>query len=321
MPLKFIVYILIPLILVVTGVMPAHASRKLVAAVLTSDLPRYRDAHKAFIRALAQRGFDQSNIEIITQTPNPDPISWANTIRKFSAINADIIVTYGAPVTQAAMREADNIPIVFVDVYGPVETGITRSMSLPGGNLTGVSSKVPMITLIKAMQQLKAFRTLGVLYNSREVGSVVQLKEIKRIAAQMGFAVVESSVASSTALDNAMSSLISSHVDCIYVSESGHVSRGFEKIIHRANSSKIPVISHMPDASEKGALVALEVNSTEQGQIAGEYAAKILGGKKAAQLPISTPKKIDLIVNMKAARLLDLNVPIQVLNLATKLLK
>lgn len=320
MPLKFYCYLIL-ILLVMAVAVPTHAARKLVAAVLTSDLPRYREAHKAFTRTLAQKGYDQSNIEIITQTPNPDPISWANTIRKFNAIGADIIITYGAPVTLAAMREADSIPIVFVDVYGPVETGITRSMTVPGGNFTGISSKVPMVTLIKTAQEVKPIRTLGVLYNSREIGSVVQLKEIKRIGAQMGFAVVEMNVSSTTMLDNALGSLLSSRVDWLYLSESTPVSRSFEKIIRRANESKIPVISHMPDASEKGALVALEINSLEQGQIAGDYAVKILAGKKPAHMAISTPKKIDLIVNLKVAKLLDLHVPIQVLNVATRVLK
>lgn len=319
MPLKIYCYLL--LLLLMVAAVPSHAARKLVAAVLTSDLPRYREAHKAFTRTLAQKGYDQSNIEIITQSPNPDRISWANTIRKFNAIGADIIITYGAPVTLAAMREADNTPIVFVDVYGPVETGITRSMSLPGGNVTGISSKVPMVTLIKTAQEVKPIRNLGVLYNSREIGSVVQLKEIKRVAAQMGFVVVEMNVSSTTMLDNALGSLLSSHVDWVYLSESTPVNRSFEKIVRRANEYKIPIMSHIPDAAEKGALIALEINSLEQGQLAGDYAVKILAGKKPAHMPISTPKKIDLIVNLKVARSLDLHVPIQVLNVTTRVMK
>ncbi|HEX5773991.1 MAG TPA: ABC transporter substrate binding protein, partial [Geomobilimonas sp.] len=77
----------------------------------------------------------------------------------------------------------------------------------------------------------------------------------------------------------------------------------------------------MPEASDKGALVALEVNPDEQGQIAGDYAAKILGGKKASQMPILTPKKVDLIINLRAAKTLGLHVHFQVLSLATKILK
>lgn len=300
--------------------LPAHAAGKLVAAVLTSDLPRYREAHRAFIKALALKGYDQSNVDIILQSPNPDPISWSNTIRKFNAIGADLIVTYGAPATQTAMREVEEAPVLFVDVYGPIETGVTRSLTTTGRNMTGVSSKVPMVTLVKAVMDIKPVKTMGVLYNSREAGSVVQLKEIKRVASQQGFAVVEANVSSHAGLDAALNSFLSK-VDCIYVAESSLACRSFEKIVHRANEHKIPVISQMPEASDKGALVALEVNPAEQGQIAGDYAAKILGGRKASQLPVLTPKKVDLVINLRAARALDLHVHFQVLSLATKILK
>ena len=84
--------------------------QKLVAAVLTSDINRYREAHRAFVRTLAQKGYDTGCLDIILQTPNPDPISWANTIRKFEALGADIIVTYGAPITLTAMRETQETP-------------------------------------------------------------------------------------------------------------------------------------------------------------------------------------------------------------------
>jgi putative ABC transport system substrate-binding protein len=305
---------------ILIGTVPAHGAGKLVAAVISSDLPRYREAHRAFVKTLAQKGYDQSNVEIIMQSPNPDPISWANSIRKFNAIGADVIVTYGAPVTLSAVREAQDIPIVFVDVYGPVETGITRSMSSPGRNLTGVSSKVPMVTLIKTVMGLKPIRNMGVIYSSREAGSLVQLKEMKRIAAQQGFAVVDVSVSSPAGLDAALNSMLPL-VDCIYVSEGSVGCRGFEKIVHKANENRIPVISQMPDASDKGALVSLEVSPAEQGQLAGEYAAKILGGRKSAHMPISTPKKVELIINMRAARALDLHVPFHVLSAATKILK
>src|SRR4051794_2437156 len=101
------------MIMVIAPASDSRAAGKLVAALLTCDLPRYRDAHKSFMKALVLKGYDQSNVEVITQVPNPDPISWANSIRKFNAIGADIIVAYGASATLAAMHETHDIPVVF----------------------------------------------------------------------------------------------------------------------------------------------------------------------------------------------------------------
>jgi putative tryptophan/tyrosine transport system substrate-binding protein len=292
-----------------------------VAALLTCDLPRYREAHKAFVKALVLKGYDQSNVEVITQTPNPDPISWANSIRKFNAIGADIIVSYGAPATQVALRETNDIPVVFADVYGPVETGLAKSMASTGHNMAGVSSKIPLVTLIKTAMDLKPIRSMGVVYTSREEGSMVQLRELRKIAAQSGIALTVVNLAGASGLDAALATLFAARVDCIYVSECTAGSRGFEKIVHRASEMKIPVLSQMPGAAQKGALISMEADPAEQGQIAADYAARILGGKKAIQLPVATPKKVELIVNLKIARALELHVPFPVLSAATRVLK
>lgn len=307
-------------LLVIFCAVPAHAAGKLIVAVLTCDASRYREAHRTFVKTLTSNGYDQGNLDIIVQSPNPDPISWANSVRKAVAIGADLIVTYGAPVTLAAMRETEDIPIVFVDVYGPVETGVTRNMTITGRNMTGVSSKVPMITLIKTALEVKPVRNIGVIYNSREIGSLVQLKEIKWLAAQQGFAVFDMNVSSVAGIDMALNAL-PSKVDYIFVSECAAGSKGFQKIVYRANEYKIPVISLIPSAADRGALVSLEISPAEQGESAGECAVKIFSGKKINQIPISTPKKIDLIVNLRAAKTLGLHIPFQVLSVATKIMK
>jgi len=305
----------------VLPVADSRAGGKLVAALLTCDIPRYREAHRAFMKALVLKGYDQSNVEVITQTPNPDPISWANSIRKFNAIGADVIITYGAPATLAAMHEANDIPVVFVDVYGPVECGVAKGLSSTGHNLAGVSSKVPLVTLIKTALELKPIRSLGVVYTGREEGSLVQLRELRRIAVQLGITLSEVNLAGPSGLDAALATLFAARVDGIYVSECAAGSRGFEKIVHRAGELKIPVLSQMPGAAQKGALLSLEADPVEQGQVAADYAARILGGKKASTLPVATPKKVELVVNLKIARALDLQVPFPVLSAATRVLK
>lgn len=299
---------------------PAYCAEKVVGIIMTADLPRYCEAHKYFMKAMARHGYDNGRLEVIVQTPNPDPISWANSARKLEALGADVIVAYGAPAALAALREVGNIPVVFSDVYDPIETGISRSMTSSGRNYCGISAKVPIITLIKAVQDIREIKNVGVLYSSKEAGSVAQLKEMKRAAAQLGLSVQDANVASPRQLDSALASLLE-RVDCIYVSESAVVSRGLERIVQRAAAHKVPVISQIPDAAERGALVSLEISEAEQGAVAGEYAADILKGRNPASFSIATPKKVDLVVNMKTAKVLGVNIPFQVLSVATKVIK
>jgi putative ABC transport system substrate-binding protein len=193
-------------------------------------------------------------------------------------------------------------------------------MTRSGGNLTGVSSKVPIITLLKTLQEIQPVNNIGVIYSSREAGSLVQQKELRRLSAQLGISVEDFNAITPAGFDSGLAALIRK-VDCLLVSESTVAQRNFDRIIRKANEAKIPVVSVMPDAADRGALVALEVNPTEQGQLAGELAARVLGGAKVGALAIVTPKKTELMINLKTAHALDLQVPFSVLSNATKIIK
>jgi putative ABC transport system substrate-binding protein len=318
---KYILILLAMAVFTVSLPVPvSHSASLIIAAVLSSDQPRYRNAHRSLQRALAAKGYGPDTVEFITQVPNPDPISWSNTIRKFNAVGANIIIAYGSPAAVVALQESQDIPIVFVDVYGPQEVGLAKSMSGSGVNAAGVSSKVPLATLVKTAMEFKTFRQIGVLYSSREAGSVVQLKELKRLAVQHGFSVVESNVPNQAALDSAISSVIS-QVDCLFATEASTIGKNLEKVIRRATESRVPVITQIPEGADKGALISLEANPAEMGIQAAEIVTRVLGGKKPALLPIATPRKVDLVINARTARALDLHVSLSTLEKATRVIK
>lgn len=310
-------------ILLIVAIFPASIARSsglILAAVLSSDQARYRNAHKGLVRALGSRGYDQSSVEIISQVPNPDPISWANAIRKSSAIGAKVIVTYGAPATLAATQESPDTPVIFIDVYDPLAAGIVKSLVSPGKNATGISCKVPLATLVKTASIIRPLKQVGVLYSKREIGSFVQLKEMKRLAVRFGFSVIEADISNESSLNNAMSAL-GSQVDFFYLTESSVVGWHLDKVIHLASEKRIPVMTQIPDAGEKGALLSLEAHPYSQGQQAADILVRVLSGKKPSVIPVIFPKKIDLVVNMKTARAFDIHVPLEALNLATKVIK
>jgi putative ABC transport system substrate-binding protein len=292
-----------------------HAAGKVIAAVMSSDQPRYREAHQAFIRSLAALGYTSANVEIMLQVPNPDPLSWSNTIRRFNAYRPDLIVAYGAPAAITAMKESDGIPVVSVDVY--VSEGQQRGMC-------GVSSRVPLITLIKTFkdsrEHIKPYRRIGVVYNSREAGSQKQLDEIKKIAPQYDMIVTEANVASAAALEAVFPSLLD-HSDVILATESGLVSRQFSKIIARARARNIPVLATMPGAAEKGAFMSLEIDPVEQGHLAADITTRILEGVRQSHLSLIPPRRIELVINMRAARELGINLPFTVLSNATRVIR
>jgi putative ABC transport system substrate-binding protein len=83
----------------------------------------------------------------------------------------------------------------------------------------------------------------------------------------------------------------------------------------------VPVITQIPEGADKGALISLEANPAEMGIQAAEIVTRVLGGKKPALLPIATPRKVDLVINARTARALDLHVSLSTLEKATRVIK
>lgn len=290
---------------------PTHSSAMTIAAIMSSDQPRYREAHRSFVKSLARHGYNSPATEIILHTAMHEPSSWSAEIHKLSKTSPDLIVTYGAPISTAAIRELSKIPIVAVDVFGSERT--VKGMC-------GVSSRVSMITLAKTLLSIRPYKNIGVLYSPRESGSQQQLDDLKKVASQLGITLFEVAVSYADTLDSELNKLFAKS-DAVVVTEGGLFAQQFEHIIARSMIKKIPVVSTMPDAAEKGAIVSLEINPREQGYLAAEIAVRVLEGAKPEYLPLVRPSQIDLVINMRKAREIGLKLPFATLQSATRLIK
>jgi putative ABC transport system substrate-binding protein len=190
----------------------------------------------------------------------------------------------------------------------------------PVKGVCGVSSRVSMGTLLKTVLDIRRYQRIGVLYTPREYGSQQQLDDVKKFAAKLGITVIEGSVSTAASLDIELNRLLDKS-EAIIVTEGGLLGQQFERIIARSKARKVPIASTMPDAAEKGAIVSLEINPQEQGYLAAEMAVRILEGAKTEFLPLVPPHRIDLVINMRRAREIGIEVPFPVLRNATRLIK
>jgi len=307
-PIRTIALLLMLLVLLPSS---TPASGKVVGALLSSDLPRYREAHRQMVKVLAAHGFSAAS-EIIVQTPNPDPQSWGNALRKLSAYGADLIVAYGASAVAAALKDGDGLPVVAADAV--LDEGD------PADNLCGITARVPMVTLLRTLQGIRPQHRVAVLYNSREVGSVRQLAELRQTARQMDIALLEGNAGTPAAVETATNALLGK-ADSLIITDSSVVCRQFERIVARCRSARVAVATTLPDGAARGALISLEVNPAEQGQVGGQLVMRLLQGARPEQLGITQPRKIELVLNLKVAHELELSVPFQVLGMVTRVLK
>jgi len=307
--------------LLILGPGPAWSKKdELVAVVITGDLPRYRLAHEAFVRELKELTREREEVTVYVQRPNPDMLSWINSIRKAVGVGADIIVTYGAPATLAGKNEGRNVPVVFADVYDPVALGIVSNASRPGGNLTGIAGQTPLETLMHAYYLSKDVRKMGILFSPEDQSSVYQKDKLLEIANKKGIAVLPAEVKVPGDLWKELQTL-APHIDTLFVAESAVLEMSAEKIMSFSQKHKIPVISQIHGLCDLGALMTLEADPFEQGSHVAGYVAQILAGKKPGDLPIRTPRKVALVINLVTARELGLKIPFQALTLATRVIR
>lgn len=290
------------------------AAEKTVGVVLSSDLPRYKEAHAAFVSALAKQGFGPGKATVYLQTPNPDQMSWVNSVRKFVGVEADVIVTFGGAATAAAVKETDTIPVVFAFVYDPDACKVKKK------NSTGVNSKVPMVTLLKTLKSVTPFSKLAVVYNPDEVDSVEQYDDAVKNGGPLGYQVNKVGCKSPGEVKGKTVAAAGSS-DAVFVTCSSTVGKGAAGAISACTSAGKPVVTQSPDLAEHGALLTLAPSAAEQGALAAELVAKVLSGAAVSSLPVENARKVDLVLNLKAAKALGLKVPFDVLNAATKVIQ
>lgn len=317
---KIILTALLIAALTVVAQPPALGKDQFVAVVITGNLPRYKEAHEAFVKILRTGGMGEDKVKVYVQTPNPDQMSWANSVRKAVGVGADLIITYGAPVTLVAKKEASGVPLLFADVYDPVALGVVKDLNITGGDISGVSSNTPVDTLIKTFSQVRPVKRIGVLYSSKEAGAALQCKRVEDLGGKFGYGVVKADVRSTGEIAAALQKF-GSQVDGIYVAESVAITQGLKEVLAFSQTHSLPIISQIPGLADQGALLTLESDPVEQGQLLGVHAIQVLNGQKIFTLPVRSPKRISLVINLKTAERLGIKMSFEALSSATRVIK
>lgn len=298
---------------------PAVAAPQVVGVILTGNLPRYREAHNAFVNVLETGGFGAAKVKIFVQTPNADKMSLVNAVRRAVAAGAEIVVTYGTPATMIARDEAKKVPILFADVYDPVGAGLVKSLAAPGVEVTGASCNVPLESLIGKLLRVRQIKSVGVLFTASDKGSAQQVRELESLAGKNGFSVQKQDIGNEEKVGPAVDSLLNG-VDAIYLTESVPVGQRLAEVIEKAKG-RVPVVSQIPGLGERGAVLNLEADPEEQGKLLAVHTLQVLSGQKAFMLPVRLPKKISLVVNKGAARQLSMALPDEILKEAGRIVE
>jgi putative ABC transport system substrate-binding protein len=289
--------------------LPATAAEKTIGVLMTGNIPYYKEIQKAFAETLPAEGLGPAVVSVVLQSPNPEPMSWTNAARKLVAVGSDVIVCYGAPATLSVLHETSDIPVVFAGVYDPQSVGIT------GRNVTGISSKVPVASIVRNLKSISNFSSLGVVYSDTEKDTILQANDVKQLEGGLGFRSVRFNIKRQADISKI------SNVDALFLTTSCAAMHCVNNILGLAHKDKIPTATTIGGGESSGIILTISANPQEQGREAARLVSRILKGSKPSSLPVEQPKKIDMIINLKEATEMGLKVPFDLLTAATKVIK
>ena len=271
----------------------------------------------AFHRVMAEAGFVEGvNVEYISLSAEGD-ITLAKTIAdQFVSEKVDLIHAITTPIAQVCVAAAKGtgIPVVFSSVTAPAAAGIVSTWDAPRpDNVTGVSNIADMKAQMEEIKLIyPGVKALGVIYNASEANSAVQIELIKDIMADVGIEeLVEETCSTRAEVATAAVALIG-RVDAIYIPTDGTATSGLEAIISVAEENKIPTFGSTWDMVERGCIAAQFADYNWIGGEAGSYAARILKGESAGDIPVvwCPWEALKLVANPGAAERMGITIPI-----------
>ncbi|MGH7872811.1 MAG: ABC transporter substrate-binding protein [Candidatus Binatia bacterium] len=234
----------------------------------------------------------------------------------------DVMIAIGGDIAAAAKQATAKIPIVIGTSDDPVRASIISSLARPGGNITGVTFVMDELAG-KRVQLLKEINPklsrVGVLWNPAHADS--EFKEIQNVATAYNVKVQSFKVERMDEFDNALSSINKETLDALIVVPSRLTSLRLRQIAGFALKSRMPMASGWREFTEAGGLLSYGPNRVQIARRVAYYIDKILKGAKPADLPVETPTKFELVINLKTAQQIGLTIPQSVLYRADKVIK
>jgi putative ABC transport system substrate-binding protein len=237
---------------------------------------------------------------------------------------AVIVATAGTPTVRAAKAATSTIPIVFVIGGDPVAFGFVGSLNRPGGNATGVTlvaAETAAKRLEFLLEMVPTAAVTGVLANLANPITKPQLTELEGAARTLGRQLRILNASTEADLEMAFAAIDQQHIGAFLVAADPFFDDRRAKLVALAARYRVPVSYVRREFVEVGGLMSYGPDNRDGFRQAGVYTGRILKGEKPADLPVMQPTKFELIINLKTAKALGLNVPDKLLVAADEVIE
>jgi|AmaraimetFIIA100_FD_contig_121_186669_length_1395_multi_5_in_0_out_0_1 putative ABC transport system substrate-binding protein len=285
----------------------AQQSARPVVAVLSGGVTVF----PAFTTGLAEGGYQDSRN--VTIEFHSGPYSQLREIaRELATREVTVIAPWGIDAAQAAKEATSSIPIVFVFGVDPIKFGFVRSLSRPGGNITGMSlytSELHAKRIELLDELLPAGAPIGMIVNPKMPDTGPQVQNAEVAAQAKGHPLVVTKASSAEELEQAFVTLAKQHVAGVLAVSDNFLYSRRDQIIQLSARHSIPMMYPFRGDAAAGGLLSYGANIQEMYRQAGIYVARVLKGDKPGDLPIQQPTRFDLVLNLKTAKSLGISFP------------
>jgi putative ABC transport system substrate-binding protein len=279
------------------------------------------DFGKHFPAALHDLGYiEGQNIRFEFRSDDGQISRLSELAAELARLKVDVIVSWFTPAAIAANQATRDIPIVCALCGDMVGTGLVENLARPGGNMTGNSSLNPELGA-KAVdlicQMAPSTHRIGVLANAPDPFSKPFLKQIQDADEAAGTAIEPIMIHRAEELDTAFATMEISRIDAVIVQPSLPTKR----VAQLALRYRIPSVRTFRDFAYDGGLMSYFADEVEMYRSAAVIVDKVLKGAKPAELPVEQPTRFELVINLKSAKALGINVPPNLLALADEVIE
>jgi putative ABC transport system substrate-binding protein len=301
---------------------------------VAAQTPHYRVAVLTFSSAfnmtiegiqegLAQLGYhEEKNLSLLIEDAQGEVSNLASRAASIVEAKPDLIVAITTAATAAAQRATTTLPIVFTVVSDPLASGFVASHASSKNNLTGIANHEISFSnkRLALLQEIDAkIKRVLILVSTHESVAQMSFQSLADVAPKLDFELVRRDVANRAEIAQVLSTQPQGSVDAIFQPPSGLLTTNIDLLIQKAQEDRIPLSVAGPSLVEKGALLSYGPDFRLLGVQAAKLVDKLLQGAKPAEMPIQTPEKLFLALNLATARSIGLKLPFSVLERADHL--
>jgi putative ABC transport system substrate-binding protein len=292
--------------------------------ILSPDLPP-PGFLEAFRQGLGELGYVEGQ-DVAFEVRNAEGYSQrlAALANHLVELKVDVILAINTPSVQAARKASATIPIVMTRVADPVKSGLVRSLSRPGGNITGLSFRVDELSgkrLALLKEASPNVSRVAVLWFEPNPGADIAVGAIKAASRELGLQLLLLPVLGPADLIGAFEAATRGRVEALIVIDDVVATQHRVEILSLATAHSLAVVSQYKAFAEAGALLAYGPSTSAMYRRAAYYVDRILKGANVGDLPVEQPTKFDLVVNLKTAKALGLAIPPSLLERADEVIE